>query len=274
MKKVGTQWRRDEPTALGPNRAFGGYYRSADRVIAGKVFRGVPLQTAEDAVVAAVQMGYRVVDGQIERGMRAAQRLRGAAQRQGSGDPAQMLDAGERLATKAVLAGLQWIETASFEPGSPLMRLIESEYRMLGSMLGLRQSGGRHREGRNHKDGDPNRGRDSARGEGFSKPPQASEKSPTLAPRIILTAKPQERRPIEVRVLKVLEEAIAKPIEVTLFLLNSPEVRILEEPAEISVVDGRLTLRIKATLKDPGGRWRGAICSEEGEQIGLIEVEL
>jgi len=265
MKQVGKEWRRDDPTAVGPNRAFGGYYRSADRVIAGKVFRGVPLQTTEDAVVAAVQMGYRVVDRQIERGMHAAQRLRGAAERHGSGDPAHMLDSGERLATKAVMAGLQWIETASFEPGSPLKRLIESEYRMLGSVLGLRHSGGSHSGGvRHHKDGDEDQGHGSARGD---------DRPPTLPPRIILTAERTKRRPIEVRVLKIREEAISKPVDVTFFLLNSAEVRTLEEEAQLSVVDGRLVLRINATLEDPGGRWRAAVCSEDGEQIGLIEIE-
>ena len=50
-------WRRPTPTALGPDRSFGGYYRTADRQLKGKDLRGVPLQTTEDAVVAAVRLG-------------------------------------------------------------------------------------------------------------------------------------------------------------------------------------------------------------------------
>jgi hypothetical protein len=262
MKQVDGKWRRDAPTALGPNRAFGGYYRSADRVIAGKVFRGVPLHTAEDAVVAAVQMGYRVVDAQIERGMRAAQRLRGAAERRGSGTPADMLDAGERLATKAVLAALQWIETASFERGSPLMRLIESEYRMVGAMLGLRASGGRDQETPDAKEGDESRVGAAGR----------REDSPPRAPRIILTAPEDQRRPVEVRVLKVREEAITQPLDIRFFLLDAPKVRSFKGNATVSVVEGRVVLAIRTTLQDPGGRWRAAICLPDGEQVGLIEI--
>jgi len=58
---------RPRPKLEGPNRGFGGYYRSSDHKVAGKVFRGVPLQTAEDTAVAAVRMGYRVIDAQIDR---------------------------------------------------------------------------------------------------------------------------------------------------------------------------------------------------------------
>ena len=43
---------------------------------------GVPLTTAEDTVVAAVRLAYKVADAQIEHSMRLAQRLRTAGDRQ------------------------------------------------------------------------------------------------------------------------------------------------------------------------------------------------
>src|SRR5262245_57943494 len=134
-------WRRPEPTALGPNRSFGGYYRSSDRTLKGKDFRGVPLQTTEDAVVAAVRLGYQVVDAQIERGLDMARRLRGAADRSGSGDPANLLDNAERLISRGMLLGLEFLEGAAADPRTPIMRLLSAEFRMLGSVLGLTTEG-------------------------------------------------------------------------------------------------------------------------------------
>ena len=132
-------WSRpDAPRRTGPKRGFGGYYRSADREVDGKLLRGVPLNTAEDAALAAVRMAYRIADSEIDRGLRIARDLRGAARAKEGIEPRDAVDASERLLSKALLAGLQWFESASGEEGHPLRRLAAAEYRMLRLIAGHR----------------------------------------------------------------------------------------------------------------------------------------
>ncbi|MDM0045952.1 hypothetical protein QTH91_15800 [Variovorax dokdonensis] len=270
------RWVRAEPQQLGPNRSFGGYYRSPDRMVDGKLLRGVPLKTAEDAVVAAVQMGYRVVDEQIERGMRAAQRLRGAAERSGhSGDPGKMLDAGERLANNAAMTGLQWLESMSGDPGSLVQRLLAAEYRMLGDFLGLQKDHGRNafRKARHAHDGaassadhpDERPGTRAQASSGFE---------PQRVPRVRVMHEPgSARRAVTLRTWEVAREALDTELELVFFLLDASTPHKLA-PARVSQEGDSPVLRLATHEDDPAGRWRAAVCSLQGEQLGLIEIEL
>jgi len=280
------QWVRREPDALGPNRAFGGYYRSADRMVDGKLLRGVPLQTTQDAVVAAVQLGYRVVDSQIDRGMRAAQRMRGAAERQGSGDPAQMLDAGERLASKAMVAGLRWLENAAAEPGSPVKRLLSAEYDMLGSLFGLR-TGQAGASAKRRKSGAKSAGRAEAPDSGdaasgsestsstshdAARTTKAGKAADPAASVRILHEPGSAKRAIRVRRWDLPRGAMDGELPVDFFCLDAVET---DRPdGHAGFVDGRPLLRITTGPSQRGGRWRAAVCSPDGEQLGLIEIEL
>ena len=38
--------------------------------------------------------------------------------------------------------------------------------------------------------------------------------------------------------------------------------------------DGQAKLTITTNIDAPSGRWKGAVCGEDDEQIGLIEIEL
>jgi hypothetical protein len=264
-KNAAGQWVRDEPAVLGPNRAFGGYYRSADRTVRGELLRGVPLQTAEDAVVAAVQMGYRVVDAQIDRGMRVARRLRGAAERQGVGDPGQVLDATEHLVSKALLAGLQWLEEASAEPGSPIKRLLSAEYRMIGSVLGLSGDGPAtpDREGR-------------AKSHPKTDQSPRPEKHPATTPlwKVSIRHEPKSaQRAVMVCRWDIDDAPLQAERKVSFYHLDSVNASDLGGWVA-TLPDGRALLRIGTGKEHPAGRWRAAVCSDDGEQFGTVEIEL
>lgn len=261
------RWVREEPEALGPNRAFGGYYRSADRQVRGKLLRGVPLQTTEDAVVAAVQMGYRVVDSQIDRGMRVARRLRSAAERQGSGDPGQMLDSAERLASKALLAGLQWLEDSAAEPGSPVKRLLSAEYRMVGSIFGL------NKDDEKANDGERKRGK---AGKDSPRPPKEDIQPPAAVPFAVsvLHASGSAKRAVTVCSLSLADGALAGEVELAFYHLKDASTKVLTGWISAVAAD-KLRLRIETDKEHPPGRWRAAVCRQpDDEQVGVIEIEL
>ena len=253
-------WKRPEPTALGPNRRFGGYYRSADREIDGQLFRGVPLQTAEDAVVAAVRMGYRIADAQIERGMRIARDLNDAAKRTGSGDPNQAIDDTERLLAKAVLAGLQWVEEAASAPGHPVRRLLAAEYRMVGSMFGL---------------GPDEKGRDEKRREAGAVEPRAPGSAMKARPVLRHLAPEQERRPVKAVLRFELTEELPARAPDLLFRPTASDdagARTMAGRVERNS-EGRAVIYVEATADHGAGVWCAGIYDASGEQIGLVELE-
>jgi hypothetical protein len=260
-------WVRENPKVLRPNRAFGGYYRSADKQIDGSVFRGVPLQTAEDAVVAAVRMGYRVVDEQIDRGMRIAGNLRSAANRVGSGEPKQLLDNTEKLISKSVLSALQWIEGAAADPDHPLRRLVSAEYRMLGALFGMPFETTKSKPRGDH---------DS---ESSSSPPKPDARFSRAAPRAVIVnpIEKTRRRPIKkILVLDLYGDLPEKGIDLE-FRLTAPVSNPIYSmiPGGITRINpGKMQLSVKAETSHASGIWCAGIFDSNDEQIGLIEIEL
>ena len=105
---------------------------------------GVPLDSVESAVTAAVRMGYKVAAAQIERTARIARRFRdagdqaaGARRDQGESSERKALDASEQLIFKALMAGLGWLEGVAADNGNPVRRIAAAQFQMLGAMLGL-----------------------------------------------------------------------------------------------------------------------------------------
>src|SRR5262245_4046410 len=139
----------DEPVSFtrpylprsGPDRRAANYYRSAagdGTGTDGTALGGIPLASAEAAVVAAVRMAYKVADAQIDRSARLARRLHEAGdQAIGRDSDKRALDAAERLVSKAFMTFLGWVETAALEDGSPLKRLAVAQYRLLGAFFGV-----------------------------------------------------------------------------------------------------------------------------------------
>jgi hypothetical protein len=260
---------RPVPKLEGPNRGFGGYYRSSDRKVRGKIFRGVPLETVEDTAVAAVRMGYRVIDAQIDRALDMARRLRGAATRAGVKDSNDILDQVERLFSRGGLLALELLESAANRPENPLMRLLAAEYRLLGSVLGFPIDGAKS---------------------GEKETPKTSTDTQPSAP---ASTAPAAASPWRVRIQHT-QPAVEKrrAINITKFEMTGLAVRrsaaysVRFHPASPASAGGALLkglLRREAnagwvleilTEDEPSGRWRAAVCTAEGDQVGIIEIRL
>jgi hypothetical protein len=262
-------WRRPEPTALGPDRSFGGYYRTSDRKLQGKDLRGVPLQTAEDTVVAAVRMGYQVVDAQIERGLDMARRLQGAADRAGAGKPADMLDQAERLVSRGLLLGLEFLESAAAEPKNPIMRLLAAQYRLLGSVLGLTTDAAPPSETQRARRAPEEAGRPAPAVAESRQQPKGSRKAK------IRHTPDSSKRAVTILRLE-LDPDVPRSSSVHRLAFHSVS------GASNQQIDGTLRLppdgpdmlEVNTSSEHAPGYWRAAVCDDDGEQLGIVEIEL
>lgn len=262
-------WSRPEAARTGPLRGIGGYYRSADREVDGKVFRGAPLNQAEDVAVAAVRMAYKIADAQIDRGLRVARDLRGAAQSRGV-DPQDALDASERLLRKALLAGLQWIESAAGDDENPLRRLAKAEYRMLGSLFGL---------ARKRDEGDAAEPAAAPAPPASHAPTQASARDERDArpPLQIYNdhEPPGARRPVQGQRLALPSERHKG---------SYPDLQFHPEDAisDVDVIAAKLSwddsgvgkLVIPTQLTHQRGTWVAGIYEPDGQQVGVLCIVL
>lgn len=270
---AGGGWTRPEPTRIGPDRAVGGFYRSADRLVDGAVQPGVPLTTREDVAVAAVKAAYKIADGYVERGLNIAQHLRETAGRHGA-EPRDMLDGSERLAGKALTAALQWFEGAMQGDGHPLRRLLSAEYDMVGSFLGLREG----REGRDDRAGRRGKGgKEGKRGKGDAPaPPPATAPAPAAATLRIRNGAARElRRPVLATHLALPHELQQRRYDKLYFVLAGADASVPGIDGELAWdADGRATLAVDTLATHPRGEWVSGIYDEDGVQLGTLAIEL
>jgi len=248
-----------------PRRGVGQLMRSAEGP--GTALGGVPLSSAEDAVVAAVRMGYRVAQAHIDGAARIGGRLHGAAERAVGAEPErQAVDASEKLVIKAVLAALQWLEGAAAEPGNPLRRYAQAYYKLIGAMLGL-QGGG-----------------------DTGKPGPAPAPAPTPAPDPAPPRPPPGRGAPGRGVDVVHDGGARRKVCVSCLHLDKPldedtyelVFHASSQPSAASSFKARLRsataaaaqLRVTTAADTAPGRWSAAICAPGGEQLGWIEIEL
>jgi hypothetical protein len=265
-------WVRPTPTQSGPNRHIGGFYRTAESK--GTALGGIPLQTAEDAVVAAVRMAYKVAEAQVDRSARLARRLRKAGnQAVGPGSDRQALDATERLVFRAMMGGLGWLEGVAAERDSPLMRILTAQYRMLGSMLGLvptttsaTATASTH-EGQSTRAGPPKKRSENLR---RTKPSSHFLKVQHTG---------NDRRMVQVAAADIGDVASAS--RTTLTFYNTIQAGTVARhrnktlAAELVVRGkGDATIQIDTPLSAPSGVWRAAVCDDDGLQLGFVEVIL
>jgi hypothetical protein len=260
------RWSRPPPPLRDhPLRTVGGLYRTPDDGQGG--LAGVPLSAAEDAVVAAVRMAYKVAQAQVDRSTRLAKRLRVAGDRVvGARSDRKAVDATEELISRAMTGALTWFEGLAAEGDSPLKRLALAQYRLIGATLGLAP----HPEG----------ARPSAASAPEATPSgldtmDASAASKSYASlqgvKVILKGK---GRPVRVCHLDV---AGAPPFAATpIHFYNATHFESDPLEAEFAMdVEGRATLTLSPQRPAPPGRWRAAIChAATEEQIGVIEIEL
>lgn len=269
--KITRPWARPGVPNPHPDRSFGGLYRTAEHEERGETFGGIPLQTAEDAVIAALRTGYRVADEQVERGRRIASRLRGAAERAGSDGLGDAVDGVEQLITKLVQSGLQFVEEAVRDPRHPIRRLASAELSLLGQLLGLRLAS-------TERPADP---RQSPAAE-----PESTAAGGSGAGRA--GSSPVDRRAESIRV-RHLDASVARAVRVVKWDVERESVydgavvifHCLDVDADVEPMratlerrDGQTLLCVNAQRTNRAGRWRAAVLDPQRVQVGSIEIEL
>ena len=257
-------WSRPQLERDRPIRTVGGFYRTADGSDAG--IGGVPLTTAEDAVVSAVRLAYKVADAQIAQSMRLAQRLRKAGDRQaGEHSDRKALDATEQLVFRAMMGALAWVEAATAtEEGSPLMRLLSSQYRLLGSLLGLSVTDRSNLSQSHPPDTEPAIPRTLS-------PAPAVSASQADRLRVVHTGK--SRRPVLVKRFRLMRDGPVPETSLEFYSAESVEHDPIEAVLETDD-GGRATLKLDTPRNAPTGLWKAAVCLDDDAQVGLVEIEL
>jgi hypothetical protein len=237
------RWARPPLEETGPVRTAGGLLGGAERGSNGP--GKAPPAAGEDAVVAVVRMAYRVADDQLQHSVRLAERLSKAGCR--------------AVAECADPKAVPCPETAALEGGGPLMRLMIAQCRLIESMVGVTPP---------------------PKPEVPQPPSQSSDKSaamgtdgpPISLRRIRVFLKGDVKRPVSL--LRCEVAGVARPERPVRFHnVQSSGSAPLEGSFTIAD-DGQAKLTITTTIDAASGRWKGAVCGEGDEQIGLIEIEL
>lgn len=252
-------YQRKELLRSGPLRNAGGIYRSASGAAGAR--GGIGLTSTEDAVVAAVRMGYRIAQTQVDRIDRLSEQLRHAGERAVGPDPeVQALDATDRLITKALLTGLGWVEGVAAEPGSPIARYIGAQFKIICSLLGLHM---------------PVDGCD------------ATPKPPPPPPSPSPPASPRADRPRPVTVIHAGK--VRRLVQSPQLHLDAPGVEgefelLFHGPdpgagsafsAVLKLTAGQpASLAVKTRVDSAAGTWKAAVCDEGGTQVGSLAIDL
>jgi hypothetical protein len=239
-----------------PLRHAGTLYRSAEGP-AGAALGGVPLASAEDAVVAAVRMGYRVAQAHVDRAGRLAERLSSAGERAAGPEPhRQAADATEQLVIKSLLVAVQWLESAAAEPGSPLRRYANAQYKLLGALLGL-QPGGVPA---------PPQPQPPAAAAPNAEAPRAGR----AAVRVVLLS--ETSRAVQAHRLCLHKADVEGHFKLTFHCAAEPGSTL----SATLQLDGpqAAELCIDPDAASPAGLWTAAVRAPDGEQLGRIEIEL
>jgi len=262
----GRPFTRPSLARTGPKRGASHLYRSA--ADGGEAVGGIPLDSVESTVVAAVRMGYRIAAAQIDRTERLGRRLRQAGdQAAGAGSDKQALDAAEELVFNAAMAGLSWVEGFASQSDNPLKRLVTAQYRMLGALLGLTSfetavppAGGKGAS-TPRREGDAGRSQHAV---------TFRSKPANRFLRIVHQSK--TRRAVLVSTWHLESGAAAGMYAVTFYGVHSARSTIA---ARLIVSRrGEATLELQTPAAAKPGRWKGAVCDDRGAQVGCIEIEM
>lgn len=268
-------WSRAQPARSGPRRSAGGLYRTAERKDPslgntppdnpGPVLGGVPLNSANTAVVAAVRLAYQVAEAQVDRSLRLARRLRETGDREvGGASDTKGLEATERLVMNAMLSGLEWWEGSVAEGRCPVKRLAAAEYNMIGQILGFAAPQGKKTTAGTAPASAPR--------------PQApgAPTSPARAARqvqVVLAGDKNKRRRVVVQSCEL--DAQATPdTEVFFFHADQVQTEPVSARVEMAANAADLLLVITVPPGTPTGLWTCALCDDRNVQVGHIEIAL
>jgi hypothetical protein len=263
-------WIRKAPERTGPRRGAGGFYRTAEGK--DRASGGIPLQTANDAVVAAVRLAYKVAEQQIERSTRLANALRKAGNRAaGPHSDVQALDATEKLVMNALLSGLAWWESSVAEGRCPVKRLAAAEYRMLGSILGL--TPGASAKSQESRPPGGQAGATAAEASGGTRAETAAASTAARDLQIVHKGEKHDRRPV------LIESWLytgPRPFQTVVYFYSVDDLarEPLEAELDIGAKGGGALMRIGMPPRSAQQRWKAAICDEQDLQVGYIEILL
>jgi hypothetical protein len=259
------RWSRPALDRTGPIRGAGGLFRTAERGSSG--LGGVPLNATEDAVVAAVRMAYGVAEAQVERSSRLAERLRDAGDRAvGSRSDRKAVDATEQLVFRTFMGMLGLLEGSATESDSPMKRVMNAQYRLVGSLLGMTPFEDKPSDDKSELNPVGKAERSAPRA---SLKPEGLDGSRSSA-KVIL--KGGDRRPVRSFQLEIARQ-LAAPAELLFYSVEHIEWNPLRAWLEVDI-QGNATLTLETQRSAPYGLWRAAICDEMCVQIGLCEIEL
>jgi hypothetical protein len=211
-------------------------------------------------------MGYKVAAAQIDRSARLARRLRDAGDRVSGGDsPRQAVDATERLVFRSMMAGLTWLEAIAADRGSPLRRLAAAEFQLLGNVLGLTPADKASPPADEVAPSDEPRPATSA---------ATPRRTPAAAPiRVKLTGDKRARRAVRVLDWELDKTVRASAFEVFFHHAGGDGGAIISGNLDLTA-EGTPELQLATRKESPSGRWRASVCTEDGVQVGIIEIEL
>ena len=258
----------------GPNRTAGNLYRAA--VDDPHAIGGVPLDSVESTVTAAVRLGYKIASAQIDRSSRIARRFRDAADRAtgvergaGGSSEKETLDATEQLIFKGIMAALGWFEGVASDNSNPLRRIAAAQFQMVGRMLGLTpgtdvpMTDARRRDGHRATTDAP------ARTASPPGPPRSRRRLPRIQhdPKI----RAQQRRVVQIQGWDLATEAVGD-YEVT-FYFDGPATGTFDGTLNVTRT-GQATLTVGTTAEAASGLYKAAVCDDKGLQLGYLEVLL
>jgi hypothetical protein len=267
-------WQRPHLVRHGPRRTAGTFYRTAETEQKGTKLGGVTLNEAEDAVVAAVRMAYKVASEQVDRSTRLAQRLRTASKRAiGSQPERKALDATEQLVFRTMMGGLSWFESIASEEDSPLKRMLAIQYKIVGSMLGIERS--EKVAPTRIPPEEPARAPDTG---GLARPRSADLGDTTGR---VLKIRHTGDKQRAVRVVRFdVGDLDTLRIDVVFYPVEPSGKEAPPECTATLEIRGRgdVTLYIDTPPDMQPGLWRAAVCSTEGPQrglqVGCIEISV
>jgi hypothetical protein len=262
------RWTRPSLDRSGPIRGAGGFFRTAEMGQSG--LGGVPLTSAEDAVVAAVRMAYKVAETQVDRSARLAQRLRQAGDRAaGPHSDRQGFDATEQLVFRAMMSALGWLEAAATERDGSLRQMLIAQYRFVGSLFGLAPV--ETPKPSPHETPDA-----GASGDGSAPLSQANpsegDGSLTRVEGVTVVLEGEHKRPVRTR---LFETRTGAPVDTPVRFYSVAHIESAPLAARLMIdTQNHVTLAIEVQRVAPMGLWKAAVCDERGMQIGMIAIEL
>jgi len=268
----GSRIRRPRLDRYGPRRSAGHFYRVA--VDDPSAIGGVPLDNVERAVTAAVRLGYRVAESQVERTTRIVRRLRTAGDeatgRVGDRNRSdkKALDASEQIIFKALMAGLAFMEGFATDRRNPLRRLATAEFRLLGSLLGLLPPDTTAASS-SATDPVPSPAEKGVRTTFAASRPAARHLDALRVQHAATGGGAGARRAIKVVDWELTRERAGEyPL---IFYRDSSPATIT---AMLRVQRTGAMLIVKTTRKTAPGSYKAAICDDAGVQLGHIEIQL